>query len=70
MGYVRAGNASSGEEIPPLERRIFKRLETLLQPALLAADIEAYAAEGAQWRVHDAVRFVQGELIAPGNSNT
>jgi predicted ATPase/DNA-binding winged helix-turn-helix (wHTH) protein len=70
IGFVSAGKTSSGEEMPPIERQIIKRLEKLFEPSLSAADIEAYAAEGARWRAQEAVRFVQAQLIAPGSSIT
>lgn len=70
MGFVIAGRASSGEEMQHIERQIFKRLEVLYESALSAADVEALAQEGSQWSAQEAVKFVQGQLIAPCGSIT
>lgn len=69
-GYVNAGFAASGEIREPVDQEIYDRLAGALATAMPAVEIEASAAEGAQWTEQQAVAFAIRHLVAPDSSLT
>ena len=65
IGFSAAGFASSGEIRDPTNMQIHDHLARLLQAELPAVDIQALAAEGAQWTEDQAADFAFHELVSP-----
>jgi predicted ATPase/DNA-binding winged helix-turn-helix (wHTH) protein len=68
IGFVDAGFASGGEIQQGTEQLIHDRLMELLKTELPSAEIEACAAEGAEWSEARAVAYAFEHLVSPETS--
>jgi predicted ATPase/DNA-binding winged helix-turn-helix (wHTH) protein len=65
IGFVDAGESSSGDIRQPLEQEIYERLSALLASGLRPDDIKVWAEDGARWTERRAVEFVLSTLGPP-----
>jgi predicted ATPase/DNA-binding winged helix-turn-helix (wHTH) protein len=65
-GYVDAGYAALGASREPTEQYLQDRLSTVLADKLLPELIRSHVAEGARWSEDQAMNFVYGRTISPG----
>jgi hypothetical protein len=64
IGFVDAEYARTGDMRQPTEQGVRDELARRLTAQLPAADIEAWAAEGARWSEEQATEFVEHDLVS------
>ena len=63
LGFVEAGFTAAGETRQPTEEQLHRRLLTLLEAALPAAELEAALAEGRRWSERQALDMVFATIL-------